>query len=390
MCSRLERRRPEPLEPLEVDVAATRIALFGIALIAGLSGASLAQQVNGTSEGSVRVYLDDDHVQVISPSVSAQVPVGESLSISIASTVDAVSAASVDVISQASPTRVRELRVEGSTKAAYEISRTMRVRAGGVVSHETDYDSFRPTVGGQVELADRNATVDFGYSASFDWIGSAVDRKLSNKRRGHILRLGLTQIVDTKTYFDLLGEGRSFRGYHANPYRMVQIGDGLSPALSHVKESTPALRRSAAIRLQVRRALGTAAAWFAHVSYRLYVDDWQIRSHTLAARLLHSFWDGRYLAELQGRLYFQGAADFYQPRYDLEDGAAPEFRTKDRSLSSMQSFFTGITADAPLSDATESWRLRASLTLTQFLFDNVPAQGSRRAMTLSLALKAPL
>ena len=338
-----------------------------------------------SSEARLRVYTDDDHVTVVSPSAATQFDLTDSLQLALATSVDVVSAASVDVTTQASPTEIKELRVEGASTLTASLSPSLRLRLGGIVSHETDYDSFRPTLGGQIEVAKRNAIIDLAYTASIDSVTSAADADFKRSRRGHIASVGITQILDSQTYIDLLVDVRRFAGYHASPYRKVPLVNQLSSELSFVDEHTPRLRHSGAGLVQLRRAIGGEGRWFAHGSYRYYGDDWDITSHTLSAQLLHSLARDRYLIGLRLRGYHQGAADFYQAYYQASE--MPTFVTRDRILGGMDSAHTSLTVDAAL---VGGWRLTGMLALTHFRFDNFPAQRERNALTTGLSLQAPM
>lgn len=351
------------------------------------------EQDEGTSsEASLRVYADDDHVTVISPSVSTRQGLADGLALSVATTVDVVSAASVDVVSSASPTEVRETRVEGSLGLTWAARPTLKFRGGGTASYESDYTALRPGIGATLELAERNTTVDVSYTAAVDQVGHALDSEFSESRRGHMAVASLTQIIDASTYLDLIADLRHFRGYHSNPYRRVEIRSELSPELDFVDEKTPTIRQSGAAMFRVRRALGQEATWFLHASYRFYGDSWDIKSHTLSAKLMHSLDEGRYLLGWKVRGYQQGAADFYQAYYELEGEEVPRYRSKDRTLGGMRSLHSSVTADAALSQASssEAWRLRTTLATTLFLFSDYPAQKERRAITLGVTLHAPL
>ena len=354
---------------------------------------SAADDADSNTETRLRIYADSDHVTVVSPSVSSRFGLGDSLDVDVATSIDAVTAASVDVITSASPSTVHELRVEGSSTAIWSLSSTMRVRAGGVISHESDYDAYRPSVGGQIEVAERNATIDVSYTAAFDEVGHAVDSTFERSRRGHIAAASVTQILDARTYLDVLVDVRHMRGYHASPYRQVPIRDAATPALEVVDERTPSLRRSGAAQVRLRRALGGRDDWFVHGSYRLYGDSWRVMSHTLNAQVLHAIGDDRFLLGLHLRGYHQGAAEFYRAYYEgLGDGGVPEFRTRDRTLGGMQSLHASLTCDAALSKkrVANPWRLRGMLAATEFLFTDYPAQRERRALTVGITLHAPI
>jgi hypothetical protein len=288
---------------------------------------------------------------------------------------------------------VSEVRVEGSTALRYALSPTLRLQSTGILSHENDNDSVRAGVGAQMEVAKRNATLELMYTFAHDQVGSSVDAMFSASRTGHIVAGGFTQILDVRTYLDVLVDLRRFDGYHASPYRRVPMVSASNTELTLVDEQTPGLRDSAAASLRIRRALGDATLWFLHASYRLYADDWSIVSHTLEVQLLRALASERFLVGLQLRGYSQSAADFFAGYYQLAaDSSPPRYRTRDRSLGPMRSMHAGITLDAALGRETgaSAWRLRTMLSGTRFRFDDFPAQRQRDALILGLSLLAPL
>ncbi|MCP4443863.1 MAG: DUF3570 domain-containing protein [Myxococcales bacterium] len=355
--------------------------LTGVLLPTSVAHAQEVQEVR-SAEARLRIYADDDNVTVVSPGVSVRFAASESVEIAAGATVDAVSAASVDVITSASPSTVKELRVEGSASATWAVSADWKLRAGGIVSHESDYLSLRPSIGGQVEAAQRNTILDLAYTAVIDRAGHALLDEFARKRHGHIVAGSVTQVLDRSSYLDLLIDARRLGGYHASPYRLVQWRSLQSPEIALIEESTPAIRQSGAAMLRLRRAFGTEASWFVHGSYRLYLDSWDISSHTLSARVYHPVLEERILLGAHLRGYLQSAADFYRGYYEAAGGESPpDFRTGDRTLGAMQSLHGSFTVDS----AIGANRLRTSMSLTQFQFDDFPAQRERMALTLEFS-----
>jgi len=337
------------------------------------------------SEGRVRIYADDDHVTIVSPAVSTRFAASDAIDVALGANVDAVSAASVDVITSASPSPMHETRVQGNATATLGLSSTWRVRGGGILSYEDDYLSIRPSLGTQVEVANRNATIDLAYTAVIDSAKRAHDPMFARKRRGHIVAASVTQILDSSTYLDVLLEGRRLDGYHASPYRRVRIETPQSSELVFVEERTPSIRQSGAAMVRVRRALGASESWFAHGSYRIYRDSWNVLSHTLSARVFRSLGDEQVLLGVHLRGYTQRAANFYHPYYQSTgDTPVPRYRTRDRALSGMDSLHSSVTADTAVGP---TW-IRTSMSLTEFRFNNFPAQRRRRALTAELSLRA--
>ncbi|RMH38625.1 MAG: DUF3570 domain-containing protein [Deltaproteobacteria bacterium] len=328
--------------------------------------------------GALRVYADDDRVTVVTPSAAAVVPLAERWLVDVNVAVDVVSAASVDVVTAASPVDVRERRYEVDAGAAFapRADRELRVRAIG--SHENDYDALRASLGGRVEVARRNATIDVAYTYAADRAGMRTDPDFERTRTGHELALSFTQIVDRRTYVDLVAEAHRYDGYHASPYRSVPVVDPASPQILRVDEVTPAVRTSAAALVRVRRALEWPARWYGRADYRLYVDDWDVVSHTAEAGAIVPLADR---AELGVRLrgYAQSAAEFYRPVYQTP---APAFRTRDRKLGPMRSLYADWTIRV-------GWFI-ASAGVARWWYLDDPAQSGRLAVIASAGVAVPL
>jgi hypothetical protein len=359
-----------------------RAALAGLALLAA-PAAARAQPADDAVDATVRVYADDDRVQVVTPSVWGRAGAGP-VDLDVGAAVDVVSAASVDIVTSASPKEMTETRWQLDALAGWHASRTQLVRGGITGSHEDDYDSLRGRAGWRGELARRNLTLDVDYRAGIDRVGRAGDGEFHRRRTDHLLTVGITQLLDRRTYADVDLELRRSHGFQASPYRTVAVIDPATTALMEVDEVTPRLRQGAAATARIRRALG-ARPWYAHGWYRFYADDWGVRSHTAGVQLL---------AELRGTLagvalrgYRQGAADFHRSVYTLEDGAPPALRTADRALGRMASVHASLTCDLPLDGGA---RLIASLGLLHLRFDDSPAQAARTAVLVAVGLRRPL
>ncbi len=295
-------------------------------------------------------------------------------------TVDAVSAASVDVVTSASPRTVSEQRVELGVAATQRAS-LASLAVGARVSHEHDYDAVRARVDVRRELAQRNTTLQLGYVAGYDVARSVVDASFRATRRSHEVVFVATQLLSARTIVDLTLDGTLADGYHASPYRDVPIEQAGAPLPSRVPEQTPALRRSIAGALRVRHSF--SRAWSAMTMYRYYRDDWSVASHALSAELYRTL-DDDVLAAIQLRHYAQGAADFYRARYSDTEGM-PELRTRDRTLGAMGSTHAAATIDTSFG-SDRQWHAIASVGVLHMTFAEFLPQRDRDAVITHLAL----
>ncbi len=354
----------------------TRALVAAAVMVA--AGSARAQEP-ATAEGSLRIYSDDDRVTVITPSASAHASAGP-VDLDLSAGADVISAASVDVLTSASPAEFEDRRLEGSLTGGLRLPGRQLVRLGGAVSHEKDYDSLRARAGWRAELARRNTTIDLDYAAGIDRAGKTGDPAFSRRRTDHQLTGTLTQLIDRRTYADLVIELRRTGGYQASPYRTVLLVDPASPELMMVDEVTPSVRMAGAALGRVRRAIG-ARPWFVHGWYRFYGDDWGVLSHTAGVQLYAEVRGA--LAGLSLRGYHQNAADFHRARYTTEDGI-PALRTADRALGGMDSVHLGLTCELP---AGAGNRMVGSLGALHLRFADSPAQESRTALLLAVGFR---
>jgi hypothetical protein len=97
-------------------------------------------------------------------------------------------------------------------------------------------------------------------------------------------------------------------------------------------ENNPDARLRHAVAVHARRALGETLSVGA--SYRFYIDDWDVTSHTIGADgalVLDAGW----LLALGYRFYHQGAASHFAPFYPAMP--LPAHYTSDKELSTLSS-----------------------------------------------------
>ncbi len=361
-----------------------RASVLAVVALAGCAGHAAIEQPTVAAVGA-RVYADDDRVTVWSPTARAITTAPRGVTIEAHATVDAVTAASIDVVSSASPYPFHEERVEGGAGASVTVADYQQIGVTAIVSDEHDYTALRLGARWRAELARRNTTVDVAYTFGLDEVGRVGDPGFARPRGEHRSAISVTQILDRRSYLDLAGEVVHTSGYQANPYRYVPITMG--GVIGYVlPEVVPERRTAAAALVRLRRAL--ADAWFGHGDYRVTRDTWGVTSHTASARLLRSFGDDDqwlFGAELRG--YLQDGASFYRGHYAGDTGA-PAWRTRDHALGGMRTVTMGATARRRW-----SWRdleVTAALAGMHFRWLDDPRQRSRAAVVSSLTLLVPM
>jgi hypothetical protein len=252
----------------------------------------------------------------------------------------------VEVLSQASP----EVRKQGDFKLGYEWDEAA-LDIGGGISIEDDYESRFGNLGGRWDLnqklttlsgslsytnSDTQATVDHDASPyiikdkAYDPIevfeeldGMTI---ITGNRQDWSTSLGLAQVLNKNALMEVnLGYTRS-TGYMANPYKAVSIAfidpqkQGecaaadlglLCGEMQALLEQRPNERNQWTGNLRYVQYIGAVDA-AAHLSYRIFSDDWGITSHTFEADWAQPLGYG-WTVTPRIRYYSQDEADFYTP-----------------------------------------------------------------------------
>jgi hypothetical protein len=352
---------------------ATVLALF-TALLA-LAAPASAGGVTASARSEMSVYADSDAVTVLTPAVSGKVEEDvRGWSAEGSYLVDVVSAASVDVVSTASP-RWTEVRHAGTLEGGYRVGR-LGASLHGAVSTEPDYLAL---AGGGLlawSLPDRSGTPSIGYSLERDEAGRtgtpfSVYSKVLVR---HTVTAGVELVLGPATTLALGTDAILESGEQEKPYRYLPMFDARSAAevepgasLARVNrlrlpgrmtESLPHERRRFALagRLAHRFSGATLLAFD-----RLYADDWGLLATTLDARFGVDL--GRRLFPwLHVRGHTQAGAHFWRRAYVAELGldgesSVPLYRTGDRELGPLRTLTLGLGGRWLLGSASAPSRL---------------------------------
>jgi hypothetical protein len=291
----------------------------------------------------VQVYSDSDHTQVVSPTVQAQSDISPGTNVSVGYLVDAVSSASVDVVTQASPITMHDTRHQASIGLSQQFN-SLNLRGGYSFSKENDYLSHTLDAGLVLDLNDKNTQVGIGYGIALNTVGRAEDMNFARNLTNQHIALSLTQTINTRLIGQVTYEMTYADGYQASPYRFVPVRMSLDAAPElWVPETDPETRWRHAIVVGANQAVGAASA--VQGDYRLYRDTWGITSHTFGARYF------AHLAKhvdlrLRERFYVQNGASFYQQVYET----TAKYMVYDRELSALWSETLGAKLEVGLTE----------------------------------------
>ena len=279
------------------------------------------------------MYYKEPRTRVVQPMLDATFDVGERATGDAHFLVDAITSASA--ASGAGGVSFTEKRYEAG--AGY--LRTLgRFRLGGTAKYSTepDYQALYGALHGEVDLFDKNVTVNLTLGAGHDNVDNSGVGPMAPRREGTLdtmlASIGVSQIVSehglVALSYDLIHQG----GFQQNAYRLVSVSAGGGML---VNEKHPDVR--------TRQALAASIKWyFPSITttvigqYRFYADDWDLHAHTPELRVVKDFGDwvsvgARY------RYHAQDAADFFRETY-LE--VTPDI-TADVKLSAFDSHLVG-------------------------------------------------
>jgi hypothetical protein len=361
--------------------------LRALALILLATAMPRAARADDRAAGWLSFYADSDDLTVVSPQAEARIGVGETLEVSAGVDIDVISAATVDVMTAASPRGYDETRYGARTGATWRPRADSLLAADLVGSWENDYRSVGAGAAAAREWIDRRLSTRADVRLLVDRVGRAGDA--TSRWRGLTtpsLSLGAAWIFDRATVGELTWELQVASGYQASPYRYVTL-EWTDGGTASVPEEVPDLRVRHAAAARLRRAL--ARRWFVTAGYRLYRDDWGVLGHTGELELQRAFRGDRVVAGLSARGHWQRAADFYRARYQVDPGMLPALRVRDKTLAESWSALAAARLElAAPRGRVDDLRAVAKLELYDQHFIDFPGLRRRTAVIVSLALTA--
>ena len=363
-----------------------------------------------SAKGDVAGYADTDSVAVFTPSVESALSSPTSgWEAGAGYLVDVVSAASVDVVSSATP-RWEEVRHVVSAHGSYQ-PRTVGGNLAASISSEPDYLSLSASAGMLAELSEKNVVALGRYGYSLDRAGRTGTpfELYSLDLHRHTLGGGAELVLDRSSVLTLFGDLIYETGRQEKPYRFLplfavnvapEVPVGASPGLVQqlrlpavISERLPTQRFRAALSGQLRRRFDTSTL---QASERLYADDWGLVASTTDARVILNL-APRIEVWPHFRFHLQSAAVFWKRAYvgTLEpSGVArvPALRTGDRELSPLWTgtLGGGVRWYLGRESAPSSWALVAQLDGAHTSFGDALYITQRQAVFGSLRVEARL
>ena len=336
----------------------------------------------------VSAYADDDGLTVVSPEVALRQEVDSTIDLEVAWEADIISAASIDVLTAASPHGFEEVRHGLMAGVIWKPEREVTFGLRYLPTWEKDYDSHGLALRAGYEWLERRLEQRLDLRVSFDRVGRAGEPE-SEWRALRVVALGpsLSYVVDRWTVANIAYEIQAQSGFQSSPYRFVPIDWSASTTVS-APERHPEWRVRHAVAVGVRRAL--SRRWFLSGGYRLYRDSWGLGSHTAEAGIQHATRQERAIVGIDLRGYSQGEASFYQERYAAAVGTLPRYRSRDKMLSENWSVLAGLRGEVgvgPVAFANDL-RLTARTEFYDQHFSTFEPLDARRAFIFQLGAHA--
>ena len=331
------------------------LALFG-GLLGGLLGATGARAVDlpeNKAEALIHSY-NGGGVNAYGPAFLVRKSIFDKVSLTGTYYVDAVSNASIDVVTTASP--YKETRHEFGLSADY-VYRDAQITFGLMTSHEPDYIANTGSLDVTQEVFGGMTTIAFGFTRAADTVEKHNEPEFHDHASHWQYRLGLTQILTSRWLMSANFEALADDGYLASPYRVARVFGAAVP------ERTPRTRSGRAAKLRLVGDLGNRDAM--HVEYRYFTDTWDIKAHT--AEIGYSRYFGEnWLADSFFRYYSQTGALFYS------DNATSEtlYVSRNRQLSTFNNMGLGARLSYNLRKVPGRYdlKLNGSYEYTKFKF----------------------
>lgn len=302
-------------------------------------------------------------LNVVHPQVTYSQDFGEHFGLGVGYDADVVSGATpqvfgVDAVTAA--TKFDDVRHNGSLGLRF-LTEFATLRVGGGFAGESDYRSGTVSAGITADLFDRNSQLALDYTHNFDSVCDAdnvvaeellelraldsseecfdrsSDLTATRKLAIDSMQLSWTQVTTPWLLLQFGATGQVLRGFQANPYRQVLLGERA------VQEHMPDGRNRLAVFARGKFAIKPIRGAI-QLDVRGYLDSWSMRALTTELA-----WD-QYIARpivvrVRARWHVQDSALFYRDGNDYaSSGAIGSFWTGDRELSALFNSTYGVKA----------------------------------------------
>lgn len=179
-------------------------------------------------------------------------------------------------------------------------------------SIEHDYSSETIAGSFSIPFAKKNTTVQLGLVKSWDKIFPQT-RNWTTDKSVISTTLTLTQIFSTDFIAQLEFFYSNSEGFLSDPYQVITVVNYDSSYLQKFENIYPVYRNRAASGLRTVLRLSDISSL--QLGYRYYIDDWDVKSHTISVLYQHQLFEDKLLLGAGIRTYIQGKAKFFKAEY---------------------------------------------------------------------------
>lgn len=336
-----------------------------LAWLGGLLAAAPAAAVDVPADRAETMFhlYDGGGVTASGPAVLVRKKFADRVSASASYYVDAVSNASIDVVTTASP--FKETRNEVGLGLDWAV-RDALLTASYSRSDEPDYTATSVGLDVSQDMFGNMTTVNLGFSRGSDDVLKATDGAFADVARHWQYRVGVTQILTSRWLMSANLEAVADEGMLGSPYRAARVFGAAVP------ERLPRTRSSRAVKLRALGAVGDRSSVRGELRY--YWDTWGLKATTAefgGARRLDgdpATWRGGWLVDAALRLHRQNSALFYADNADAET----TYITRNRQLSAFTSTGLFVRGQRALSLdwGGADWQFAASYEFKRFSFSD--------------------
>ncbi|MET3106245.1 hypothetical protein AAKU67_000726 [Oxalobacteraceae bacterium GrIS 2.11] len=300
-------------------------------------------------------YYNGGGVIADGPALLVRKSLADSFSLTAGYYLDAVTNASIDVVTTAS--KYKENRSEYNVGFDY-LYRDSKITFSTSESREPDYIAKANSLDISQETFGGMTTVNVGFTRGEDNVYKHNEPNFKEFVSHWQYRLGVSQVLSAHWVMSLNGEVVSDNGYLQSPYRVARVFGAAVP------ENDPTTRSSRALDVRLIGDLGNHDA--VHMEVRHFWDNWNIKANNLELGYSRYFGEN-WLADTSLRYYKQTKALFYS------DNAASDtfYISRNRQLSDFADIGIGAKVAYTLKrEGATTLKLNASYELTNYKYND--------------------
>jgi hypothetical protein len=298
---------------------------------------------------------EDNRITVETQSSQADQDIGADTHIRLTGTIDAVSGATPTGVpappgsSQVDLTEIHTRRKAWSGDLSQQF-RNVNLDLGFAESRESDYVSSGWSLNTLTDFNEKNTTLRAGLAGTYDRVEVFFEPAYLPKHT-HDAIVGITQLLDPRTFVTLNVTWGRATGYLAEPHKFVEKNIEVFTNIFLAEdfgENSPDVRDKGTVFASINHSFAGVNGAI-EGSYRFYADTFGMVAHTVTVAWIQNL-GSHVILEPTVRLYDQSAAKFYY--YDLNNtsiipihvptvGEGP-FYSSDFRLSSMENYSYGL------------------------------------------------